>query len=190
MVEAEMHIKIPHERIGVIIGSDGSVKKMLEEALNLTIQVNSSTGDVTLKLNTDQQDPTVIFRARDIVTAIGRGFSPKKALKLLDENCSIRIIDLRDYFGRSRSDIRRVKGRIIGEAGKTRKIIEELSCAEVSIYGDTVAIIGDAEPLRVAEEAIKMLIEGRQHRSVYQFLHRERENVKKSQMELWEKRKF
>ena len=190
MVEAEIHVKLPYERIGVIIGSDGSVKRMLEDALQVAISVDSSTGDICLKMNTELHDPTIIFRARDIITAIGRGFPPKKALKLLDENFSLIILDLKDYFGRSQSDIKRIKGRIIGESGKTRRIIEELTWAEMSVYGDTIAIIGEPEQLRVAEEAVNMLIRGMQHRSVYKFLFREREGLKRSHMELWEKKEI
>ncbi len=190
MVEGDIHIKLPYERIGVIIGSDGSVKRMLEDALQVAISVDSSTGDICLKINTELRDPTIIFRARDIITAIGRGFPPKKALKLLDENFSLIILDLKDYFGKSQSDIKRIKGRIIGESGKTRSMIEELTWTDMSVYGDTIGIIGEPEQLRVAEEAVDMLIRGMQHRSVYQFLFRERTGLKRSHMELWERKEI
>jgi ribosomal RNA assembly protein len=55
------------------------------------------------------------------------------------------IIDLRTIFGRSESDIRRVKGRIIGMDGKTRRIIEELTDTHIAVYGHTVGIIGKIE---------------------------------------------
>jgi rRNA processing protein Krr1/Pno1 len=55
---------------------------------------------------------------------------------------STTIIDLRLIFGRSESDIKRIKGRIIGTEGKTRKLIEELTEADVVVYGHTVGIIG------------------------------------------------
>jgi len=97
------------------------------------------------------------------------------------------IIDLRAIFGRSESDIRRVKGRIIGMEGKTRKIIEELTDTNICVYGHTVSIIGDIEQVQAAREAIQMLINGSPHNIVYRFLHRKRRELKKRTLELWEK---
>ncbi|MBS7621647.1 hypothetical protein KEJ32_06015, partial [Candidatus Bathyarchaeota archaeon] len=68
-----------------------------------------------------------------VVTAIGRGFSPEHAFKLIqDEEAVLDIIDLRIIFGKSESDIRRVKGRIIGMDGKTRRLIEELTDTNIA----------------------------------------------------------
>ncbi|MBS7608707.1 RNA-processing protein, partial [Candidatus Bathyarchaeota archaeon] len=97
------------------------------------------------------------------------------------------IIDLRAIFGRSESDIKRVKGRIIGMDGKTRRIIEELTDTSITVYGHTIGIIGKIENAQVAREAIQMLIQGSQHATVYKFLHRKRRELKKSMLELWEK---
>jgi len=83
--------------------------------------------------------------------------------------------------------LQRVKGRIIGEDGKTRRIIEELSEADVSVHGHTVAIIADMDEMEVAREAVKMLLRGSQHSTVYRYLHRKRRDLKKKKLELWEK---
>jgi ribosomal RNA assembly protein len=96
------------------------------------------------------------------------------------------IIDLREIFGRSDSDIQRVKGRIIGTEGKTRKIIEELSEALISVYGHTISIIGGVEQSEIAREAVNMLIKGSQHATVYKYLQRKRQELKKRRLELWE----
>ena len=96
------------------------------------------------------------------------------------------VIDLREIFGRSSSDIQRVKGRIIGKEGKTRKIIEELSEAVISVYGHTVSIIGGVEQAEIAREAVNMLIKGSQHVTVYRYLNRKRQELKKKRLELWE----
>ncbi|RLI35666.1 RNA-processing protein [Candidatus Bathyarchaeota archaeon] len=180
-------IKIPKERIGVLIGPKGSVKELIERRLNVELDIDSKTGDVEITLNEDAEDPSLLFRAKDVVRAIGRGFSPERAFKLLeDEDKVFEMIDLRDIFGRSQSNIKRVKGRIIGKDGKTRRIIEELTGALVSVYGDTVSIIGNIEQVETAREAVKMLIKGSQHRTVYKFLQRKRHELKKRRLELWE----
>ena len=181
-------VRIPKERVGVLIGPNGETKKLLERMLSVNLEVESDTGGVTIFLKEGAEDPSALLRAKDVVTAIGRGFSPEHAFKLIqDENAVLDIIDLRTIFGRSESDIRRIKGRIIGMEGKTRRTIEELTDTHISIYGHTVGIIGNIENVQVAREAVQMLIEGRQHATVYGFLHRKRRELKKSMLELWEK---
>lgn len=188
MVKASTFLKIPRERIGVLIGPDGQTKKYIEKTLSVELQIDSGTGGVTINLTEKAEDPSLIFKAKDVVTAIGRGFSPEHAFRLIrDEEAVLDIIDLRSIFGRSESDIRRVKGRIIGMEGKTRRIIEELTETNVSVYGHTVGIIGDIEQVQIAREAIQMLIRGSQHKTVYSFLHRKRRELKKRKLELWEK---
>jgi ribosomal RNA assembly protein len=122
------------------------------------------------------------------VTAIGRGFSPEHAFRLLrNEDDIFDFIDFRVVFGRSESDIKRVKGRIIGANGKTRKLIEELTDASVVVYGHTVGFIGTFEQVDVARNAVQMLINGSQHHTVYRYLQRKRSEFKKQRLELWEK---
>jgi len=185
----QLFVKIPRERIGVLIGPDGRVKREIEERLNVTLEVDSETGDVTINMDQDSPDPSLLFRARDVVLAIGRGFSPQRAFRLLhDEDMMLTIIDLREIFGRSKSDIIRVKGRIIGRDGKTRRIIEESTESYISVYGHTVSIIGGVEQSEAAREAIMMLIKGNQHATVYRFLQRKRHELKRRELELWEGR--
>ncbi len=71
-----------------------------------------------------------------------------------------------------------MKGRIIGKEGKMRKFIEDVLNVNISVYGKTVAIIGDAESVAVAREAIEMLVEGAQHSTVQRFLERKRREIK------------
>jgi len=165
------------------------VKQRIEEKLSVGLQIDSETGNVDINLKSNAQDPSLLFRAREVVTAIGRGFSPGRAFTLIrDDEASLEVFDLRETVGRSPSDIKRLKGRIIGKDGKTRRIIEELSEASISIYGHTVSIIGNADQVSIASEAVRMLLRGSQHRTVYQFLQRKRRELKKKKMELWETR--
>lgn len=186
---AQLFVKIPKERIGVLIGVNGSVKNHIEEKLGVKLDIDSETGDVTITLKEKAEDPTLIFRAKDTVMAIGRGFSPERAFKLLEnEDYMLEIIDLRDILGKSEAELRRVKGRIIGRDGRTREIIEEMSETIVSVYGHTVAIIGDADQVSVAREAVNLLIGGSTHSTVYKFLQRKRQELKRRHLELWEGR--
>jgi ribosomal RNA assembly protein len=188
MSKPSAFVRIPKERVGVLVGSDGKVKQKIEEKLMVELQIESEAGGVTIMLSEKTNDPSLLFRAKDVVTAIGRGFSPEHAFRLLRNDGDIfDFIDFRVVFGRSESDIKRIKGRIIGANGKTRKLIEELTDASVVVYGHTVGFIGTFEQVDVARNAVQMLIDGSQHHTVYKYLQRKRSEFKKQMLELWEK---
>ncbi len=188
VARANTFIRIPKERVGVLIGPDGRTKKSIEEKLSVELQIDGEEGDVNILMKENAADPSMLFKAKDVVTALGRGFSPEHAFRLIrDEEAVLDMLDLRAIFEKSEADIKRVKGRIIGMNGKTRTIIEELTDVHVAVYGHTVAIIGTMEQVQVAREAIEMLIKGSMHGTVYRFLHRKRRELKKKMPELWEK---
>jgi len=186
---ASAYIKIPRDRIGALIGPNGCVKENIEKRLSVELQIDSETGDIVITLNPTAQDPSLLFRSKEVITAIGRGFSPERAFRLLkDDEATLKVIDLREIVGRSPSDIKRLKGRVIGKEGKTRRIIEELTDASISVYGHTISIIGNMDQAEAAGEAVQMLMRGSQHSTVYRFLHKKRRELKKKRMELWETR--
>lgn len=187
MSKASAFIKIPRDRIGALIGPDGRVKANIERKLNVALEIDSAAGDVTITLDPNAQDPSQLFRAKEVITAIGRGFSPERVYRLLqNEDAILNVVDLRQSVGKSPADIQRLKGRIIGRNGKTRRIIEEMTDADISVYGHTVSIIGNFDQTDVAKEAVFMLIKGSQHRTVYRFLQKKRQELKKKKLELWE----
>jgi ribosomal RNA assembly protein len=188
MAKPNAFIRIPTERVGVLIGPEGKNKRHIEERLSVFLKIDSAAGDVTIELTEKAPDPSSLFKAKDVITALGRGFSPEHAFRLIrDEEALLDVIDLRAVYGKSDADIKRVSGRIIGMNGKTRAIIEELTDTNVAVYGHTVSIIGNMDQAEVAREAIQMLVRGSEHSTVYRFLHRKRRDLKKEMLELWEK---
>jgi ribosomal RNA assembly protein len=188
MSKPSAFVRIPKERVGVLVGPEGKVKQYIGEKLTVELQIESEAGGVTITMAENATDPSLLFKAKDVVTAIGRGFSPEHAFRLIrNEDAVLDVIDLRIIFGRSESDIKRIKGRIIGMNGKTRRLIEELTDANVAVYGHTVGIIGNFEQAAAARNAVQMLIEGSQHHNVYKFLQKKRSELKKQMLELWEK---
>ncbi len=181
-------VRIPKNRIGVLIGPNAVTKKLIEESLSVELEVDSDDGGVKICLKPETPDPSTLFRAKEVVLAVGRGFSPEKASRLLhDDESLLVVVDLRDYVGKSESDIKRLSGRIIGRDGRTRKLIEELTETSVSVYGHTISVIGAMEEAEIARQAIEMFIHGRLHSSVYRFLQAKRRDLKKRKMELWKK---
>jgi ribosomal RNA assembly protein len=188
MSKPNSFVRIPKERVGVLVGPEGKVKQYIEEKMRVILQIESESGGVTILLSEKSSDPSMLFRARDVVSAIGRGFSPEQAFRLIrNEDDIFDFIDLRTIFGRSEADIKRIKGRIIGADGKTRSLIEELTEANVVVYGHTIGMIGTFEQIDVARNAVQMLINGNQHHSVYKYLQKKRSDFKKQKLQLWEK---
>jgi len=185
-----LFVRIPGERIGVLVGPEGKVKQYIENKLMVKLQIESDAGGVTIIVSEQASDPSTLFTAKNVVTAIGRGFSPDHAFRLIRNDEEIfDFIDLRVVFGRSESDMRRMKGRIIGSNGKTRRLIEELSESSLVIYGHTIGIIGTFEQVDIARNAIQMILNGSQHLTVYKFLQRKRSDMKKQKLILWENTK-
>jgi len=184
-VEQKTFIRIPGDRVGVLIGADGKTRRRIESAFGVKITVESESGGVEVKVNQDQSDVSVMFTVKNIVKAIGRGFSPKKAMTLQDEDNDIMVIELEDYVGTSKNAQNRVRGRIIGKEGKSRELLEELTECLVSVYGGTVTLIGPYEMLQVAKEAVEMLLNGSFHKTVWNHLYAYRRKMRKEKGELW-----
>ncbi len=113
-MEQKTFIRIPGDRIGVLIGADGKTRRRIESTFGVKITVESESGGVEIKVNEDQPDVSVMFTVKNIVKAIGRGFSPNKAMTLQNETNDILVIDLEEYVGNSKYAQNRVRGRIIG----------------------------------------------------------------------------
>lgn len=172
------YLKIPKGRVGVLIGKDGLTKENIEEATKTNINVDSETGSVMVIPTEDMEDPLSIWKARYIIKAIGRGFSPEIALNLLDDEIILEIIRLPDFVGKSKKAIKRQKGRIIGREGRTKEIIKEMTDVDVSVYGKTVSLIGHMDKIQVAKEAVEMILNGARHKSVYAFLEKKKQEMK------------
>ncbi len=180
-----LYVKMPKERVGVLIGEDGKVKHQIESLCKVRLEVDSGNGDVTV-IPTDEgaKDGLVGLNARDIVKAMACGFSPDRAMRLAGEDMYLEVFDIRDFAGKDRKHVSRVKARIIGTNGKTRTTIEDFSGAEISIYGNTIAIIGDMLSMDAARGAVEMLLEGSEHSAVYRFLEGKRRYMKFREMSM------
>lgn len=170
-------VRIPQDRIGVLIGKNGEIKSQIEKISGVKVEIDSVTGDVTID-ESSSRDYEIPLRARDVVRAIGRGFSAEKAFRIFDTGVYLEILDLKDYTAKNSKRVKTVRARLIGTKGKTRKLIEELSEAYISIYGNTVSIIGDYVQMEIARESVMMILRGNQHSTVYKYLERKRKDIR------------
>jgi ribosomal RNA assembly protein len=178
-------LRIPADRIGVVIGPHGATRKMLAERSGLPITVDSESNEVSFDDKAEGADPLMVLKMRDVIRALGRGFSPEHALRLFSDDAYFELLDIHDYTGKNKERIRQVTARLIGSEGKTRRIIEEQTSCDLAIYGHTVGIIGNLEDLGTATRAVDMLLSGAEHASVYGFLENQRRRAKKADAGLW-----
>ncbi|MBI4452315.1 RNA-processing protein [Candidatus Woesearchaeota archaeon] len=178
MIEYSYELKVPKNRVAVIIGKEGSIKKDIEESTNTKLNIDSKEGDIFVS----GEDALGLYTAREIIKAIGRGFNPDIARLLLKPDYVFEAVDLREYVGKSKEAMLRLKGRVIGKEGKSRRIIEELTECDISVFGKTISIIGLPESVAIARQAIESLLRGSTHANVYKFLEKKRREIKRKAM--------
>lgn len=177
MAEFGYQLKIPKERIAILIGKNGEVKKQVEDLTKTSLEIDSKEGDVSIK----GDDALGLYSTREMIKAIGRGFNPEIAMLLIKQDYAFEVITLPEAD--KKNHLKRVKGRIIGSEGKTRRIIEELTDCFVSVYGKTVSIIGRTDTLHIARKAVEMIIKGSPHSTVYRMLEKMHRQVKRREYE-------
>jgi ribosomal RNA assembly protein len=174
------HVTVPDDRIGVLIGEGGETMREIEERAEVRLDVDSETGSVRIE---SVGDPIRGLAGPDIVEAIGRGFAPEAAMRLLEDDMQLfDVVDI-EAATRNKNDLRRQKGRLIGEDGRTRELMEELSGADVVIYGTTLGMIGKPEQVDAVRSAAEMILDGAPHGAVYSFLERRHNEMKSNDIE-------
>ena len=165
------------ERVGVLIGQNGETRKKIEERTKVKLDINSELGEVTFD---DQhiENPLNIFKIENIIRAIGRGFSPENAMILMGNEMDLFIFDIHDYVGKRPSHVKRLKSRVIGSDGKTKRVLEELTESKISVYGHTIAIIGNILNIDITKKAIDKILSGSKHATVYRYVETNMKNLR------------
>ena len=169
-IKGSVKIPLNPERLAVLVGPKGEVKKKLEEATKTRIKIDSNNYEAIIS-PTAQSSIDGILKAKLVIEAINTGFNPNDAFELLKEDVILEKIDLKEYT-RRREDIIRIKGRIIGEKGRFWRNLEEMTGAKISVYDRYVGIIGDFNQVQIVRQAILMIIRGRQHSTVLRYVRK------------------
>lgn len=174
------YLKIPLDRVGVLIGQKGETKKDLEEKFGLKINIDSKLGEISID-DHEVKDPLLAIKVENIIKAIGRGFSPGKAYALIDDDADFFVFNLYDYVGKKEAHVRRLKSRVIGSEGKTKRVLEELTGAKISVYGHTVSIISDIITMNILKKSVDMLLTGSKQATVYRFVELQMKELRRSE---------
>ena len=166
-----LFVRIPDDRVGVVIGPGGATRREIGDRTGAEVHVDAGEGEV--RISGPDEDPLAVLKARDIVLALARGFSPPRAMRLLKDDTYLGLIDIKQATGHHEKEaLRRIRSRLIGTRGRARERIEELSGCSVSVYGTTVALIGKERELENATRAVELLLRGSEHATVYHLLAR------------------
>lgn len=177
MTEYSYELKIPKERVAVFIGKQGEVKKSIEDETKSKINVDSREGDIFVS----GEDALGLYTAREVIKAIGRGFNPDVAKLLLRNDYVLEVVSMVE-FAKSKESMKRLKGRVIGKEGKSRRLIEQLTESYICVFGKTIGIIGEPESATAAKQAVEALLRGSNHASVYKWLEKRRRSLKMKQI--------
>lgn len=138
-------------------------KEKLEKELD--VQITISGRKVTF-----ESEPIKEYVADLVLQAMSFGFSAKQALLLKSEDIAWRKLQIRDFT--RRKNLRDVRGRLIGSEGKTRRTVEEISDCLIMIKNDSVGILGRADAIDAAIQAVINIIRGSKQANAYRYLER------------------
>ncbi|MBU0929828.1 MAG: KH domain-containing protein [Nanoarchaeota archaeon] len=169
-MEFIQEIRVPKERIAVLIGKKGFIKRKLQSKLEVKINIDSNNGLVSIS----GEDNLHVYDAKNVIQSIARGFNPEISLTLLNDNICFESVNIADYSKNSKSKLLRLRSRVIGREGTARKNIEMLTHCHISVYGKTVSIIGPIENVQVARKGIEHLLRGSKHANVYYWIEQQK----------------
>jgi len=146
-----------------------SIKKILasksEIEKTLKIRITNRTNPLII-----EGDPLKELRTIEFFEAVDLGFSIPKALELKFDDFEFRKIRIKTIA--KRKNLSQVRARVIGRHRKVMDNIEYLTGCDLALHDNEVGIIGPSEAVKVAEEALKNLIAGSKHATIYTFLER------------------
>ncbi|MDR3074683.1 MAG: KH domain-containing protein [Candidatus Methanoplasma sp.] len=174
-------VRIPGDRVGTLIGKKGETKRAIEKISGIRLRIDEE-GEILFNDEAEGTDPLMALKIIDVLKAVGRGFNPDRALRLFEDDEYLEVIDLKDVVGDRPNQLGRIRGRLIGADGKTRRIIEELTGCYMSVYGNTVSLIGNSVSLPVAKHAIELILNGSEHATVYHYLENQRPRLRIAEM--------
>jgi ribosomal RNA assembly protein len=151
------------------------IKKAVPIIENKTkIKISFGKNSISIKGNELNE-----FLVDKIVQAIDFGFHVDDAMLLIKEDFVLEFIEVKEHT--RRKNLKDVRARLIGRAGKARKTIENLTGASIVIRGNEVGIIVDNNHLDSSIQGIESLIQGAKHGNVFSYL--EKQNVSRNKFD-------
>ena len=137
--------------------------RKIERELNVKIEIKGNEIFVTGPGESE-------YVAIKIIEAFDLGFSYDYAILLKNEENILQVINIKSLT--HRKNLEEIRGRIIGTNGGTLRTVHGLTGCAISLKDNQVGIIGHAEDIEDAVQAIKSLIQGSKQGNIYARLER------------------
>lgn len=136
-------------------------KKNLEKTLN--IKITNRGKEISIEGKSEDE-----YIAEKVIDAIDFGFPIVDALLIRTQDHLFEIINIKDHT--TSKNLQRIRARIIGAEGKALKTLTQLCKCNFEIKDNQIGIIGDAEYIKNAQDAMILLIRGTKHANVYKLV--------------------
>lgn len=146
-----------------------------KKAVETAFKIKLSSKNSIINIQGKPEDEYIAFQA---IEALNMGFALGDALLLKNEDFIFEKINIKNIA--KRRDLSQVRARVIGTKGKALRVIEDLSNCYVVLHNNNVGIIGFTEDVKKASFAIKRLIAGSKHASVFSYLEEQKALEKQS----------
>jgi len=138
-------------------------KKLLENSLKVKLTFK----DKILFIDGDAENEQTALMCLE---AIDLGFTIKTALLIKEESITLEKISIKNFT--KRANLAQVRARIIGKNRKVMDTIEDLTDCFLALHKNTIGIIGNSNDIQNAAYAIKHLIAGSKHSTMYAYLEK------------------
>jgi len=139
------------------------LKKRLEASLG--IKISSRLKNIIIEGSPEEE-----YIAEQVILALDLGFSLQEALSIKEEEFLFEILNIKEHT--KSHNLERVRGRIIGEKGKTIATLSGLTGCYLKLNENQLGIIGPPEIMKITQEALTSLINGSKTANVYAFLEK------------------
>ncbi len=147
------------------------IKNRIEKTLNCKIKIKNDL----IEISGNVFD---VLKAKKILNAFNNCFEIEDCIKLIDENYDLIEINVKEYSKKA-SRQKELIGRVIGTKGKVKNIIEEYTQTKILIKDKDkkIFILGKLENIEIAKNAIEMILEGKKHSTVFNYLDKTKKGL-------------
>lgn len=140
-------------------------RKRLENKLG--VKISNRGREVKIEGNPEEE-----YVAEKVIDALNFGFGYSDAIQIKEEDFVFEKFSIKDYT--HRKNLESVRARVIGTKGKTLNTVGELTGCVVELDGNEVGIIGPAELIKNAQDAVISIIQGAKQSYAYKMLEKNR----------------
>ena len=152
-------IKLMCEKIARIIKNKNELEK------KLSVKIQNRGKEITIIGEPDDE-----YVAEKVIYALEFGFPFSIAMLIKEEDYMFETINIKNFT--KRKDLETIRARIIGKKGRTLATLSELTKCYFEIKENKIGIIGDADYIKSAQDAIIYLIQGSKQANVYDLLEK------------------